>query len=92
LIDMNMPLRNGWGAIASLRTLAPALPIIIITARPDQGTVARDAALAYWRRQNGDGPVETRVTDFGCHVQVDIMSNNKIAKSLRYQNGTITEM
>ncbi|NTW66448.1 MAG: hypothetical protein HGB21_09120, partial [Nitrospirae bacterium] len=57
-----------------------------------QGTVARDAALAYWRMQNGDGPVETRVTDFGCHVQVDIMSNNKIAKSLRYQNGTITEM
>jgi len=57
-----------------------------------QGNVARDAALAYWRKQNGNGPVETKVTDFGCHVQVDIMSNNRIAKSLRYQNGTITEM
>ena len=57
-----------------------------------QGTVARDAALAYWRKQNGDGPVETKVTDYGCHVQVDIVSNNRIAKSLRYQNGTITEM
>jgi hypothetical protein len=57
-----------------------------------QGTVARDAALAYWRNQNGNRPVETKVTDFGCHIQVDIMSNNRIAKSLRYQNGTITEM
>lgn len=57
-----------------------------------QGTMARDAALAYWRKQNGNGPVETKVTDFGCHVQVDIMSNHRIAKSLRYQNGTITEM
>lgn len=45
LIDMNMPLRNGWGAIASLRSLAPALPIVIITARPDQRTVAREAGV-----------------------------------------------
>ena len=57
-----------------------------------QGTAARDAALAYWRKQNGNGPVETKVTDFGCHVQVDIISNNKLAGSLRYQNGAITEM
>lgn len=57
-----------------------------------QGIAARDAALVYWRKQNGNGPVETKVTDFGCHIQVDIMSNNRIAKSLRYQNGTITEM
>jgi len=58
----------------------------------NQGKAARDAALAYWRRQNGNRPVETKVTDFGCHVQVDIVSNNRIASSLRYQNGTITEM
>jgi len=58
----------------------------------NQGKAAQDAALAYWRKQNGDRPVETKVTDYGCHVQVDIVSNNKIAKSLRYQNGAITEM
>jgi DNA-binding response OmpR family regulator len=45
LIDMNMPLQNGWGAIASLRSLSAALPIIIITARPDQRTVAREAGV-----------------------------------------------
>ena len=53
---------------------------------------ARAAALDYWKKQNGSGPVEMKVTDFGCHVQVDILANNKIAKSLRYQNGAITEM
>jgi hypothetical protein len=53
---------------------------------------ARTAALDYWKKQNGSGPVETKVTDFGCHVQVDIVANSKIAKSLRYQNGAISEM
>jgi hypothetical protein len=57
-----------------------------------QGETARVAALAYWKKQVGSGPVETKVTDYGCHVQVDIVANNRIAKSLRYQNGTITEM
>ena len=56
-----------------------------------QAEEARAAALAYWKERNGSGPVETKVTDFGCHVQVDIVANSKIAKSLRYQNGTITE-
>jgi DNA-binding response OmpR family regulator len=45
LIDMNMPLLNGWGAIGKLRELAPALPVIIITARPDQRNVAREAGV-----------------------------------------------
>ena len=45
LIDMNMPLLNGWGAIGALRSLAPALPIVIITARPDQRTLAREVGV-----------------------------------------------
>jgi hypothetical protein len=57
-----------------------------------QTTAARDAAVAYWSKEHGGGPVETKITDFGCHIQVDIVANNRIAKSLRYQNGTITEM
>jgi hypothetical protein len=57
-----------------------------------QITAARNAAISYWSQKHGSGPVETKVTDFGCHIQVDIMENNKIAKSLRYQNGTVTEM
>lgn len=57
-----------------------------------QITAARDAAIGYWSKKHGSGPVETKVTDFGCHIQVDIVANDRIAKSLRYQNGTITEM
>ncbi|MEK6742991.1 MAG: SurA N-terminal domain-containing protein [Nitrospirota bacterium] len=57
-----------------------------------QITAARDAAIGYWSKKHGNGPVETRVTDLGCHLQVDILENNRIARSLRYQNGTITEM
>ncbi|MHB8846484.1 MAG: SurA N-terminal domain-containing protein [Nitrospirota bacterium] len=57
-----------------------------------QVEAARAAALDYWKKRNGSGPVETKVTDFGCHVQVDIVANSTIAKSLRYQNGAISEM
>ncbi len=53
---------------------------------------AQKAALAYWRERYGESPVDTKVQDFGCHVEVDIVKDNRIAKSLRYQNGTITEM
>ena len=45
LLDMNMPLRNGWGTIADLRALKSRLPAIIITARPDQRNIAREAGL-----------------------------------------------
>ena len=45
LLDMNMPLRNGWGTIADLRALESRLPAIIITARPDQRNAAREAGL-----------------------------------------------
>jgi DNA-binding response OmpR family regulator len=45
LLDMNMPLRNGWGTIADLRAVKSQLPAIIITGRPDQRNVAREAGV-----------------------------------------------
>jgi two-component system response regulator MprA len=45
LLDMNMPLLNGWGTIGELRRLNRWLPIVIITARPDQGTLARETGV-----------------------------------------------
>ncbi len=45
LVDMNMPVQNGWATIAGLRGIKPNLPIIIITARPDQLRAARAAGL-----------------------------------------------
>jgi hypothetical protein len=50
-----------------------------------------DAGLAYWREKLGGGEAGVRVTDFGCHVQVDIIRDGKAVKSLQYQNGRITE-
>lgn len=57
-----------------------------------QAKEAQKAALAYWRERYGDDRVEAKVLDFGCHIQVDMMKEKRIAKSLRYQNGTITEL
>lgn len=42
LLDMNMPLLNGWGTIGELRRLQHQLPVMIITAQPDQAALARE--------------------------------------------------
>jgi DNA-binding response OmpR family regulator len=36
LLDLNMPVKNGWDTFERLTTHNPLLPIIIITARPNQ--------------------------------------------------------
>jgi two-component system response regulator MprA len=45
LVDINMPVQNGWGAVAALRSINPRIPVILITARPDQQTIALNAGL-----------------------------------------------
>ena len=60
---------------------------------PDASTKekAAEAGLAYWREKHGNDVVAATVTDFGCHVQIDIVKDNKIIASLRYQGGSISE-
>ena len=36
LLDLNLPLKNGWDTFERLTTDNPRLPVIIITARPNQ--------------------------------------------------------
>jgi DNA-binding response OmpR family regulator len=36
LLDLNMPVKNGWDTFEQLSRERPALPILIITARPNQ--------------------------------------------------------
>jgi len=36
LLDLNLPLQNGWDTFERLTTEHPLLPVIIITARPNQ--------------------------------------------------------
>jgi len=40
LLDLNMPVKGGWETLERLTTIHPLLPIIVITARPDQYPLA----------------------------------------------------
>ncbi len=61
------------------------------TQAPDRNQEAVDAALRYWHAKHGPDPVTAKSADFGCHVQVDIIRDEKIIGSLRYQGGSILE-
>ena len=70
---------------------APSETAVPGTAVQDKTKAAQDAGLAYWRTKHGQDEVSAKVSDFGCHMQVDILKNGKVLGSLRYQNGNITE-
>ena len=36
--------------------------------------------------------INARVTDFGCHIQVDIIENGKSVVSLTYKQGEVQEI
>jgi DNA-binding response OmpR family regulator len=36
VLDLNLPIKDGWGTLEQLTTENPLLPIILITARPNQ--------------------------------------------------------
>ena len=40
LLDLNMPVKGGWETFERLPTIHPLLPVIVITARPDQYPLA----------------------------------------------------
>ena len=46
LLDLNMPVKGGWDTFEQLTAINPLLPIIIITARPDQHALADAAGVA----------------------------------------------
>lgn len=54
LLDLNMPGMDGWEALDHLASLKPALPVIIITAQPDQ----RDWAQAEGARALMEKPLD----------------------------------
>lgn len=57
-----------------------------------KGRAAADAALAFWKDRYGDGPFTARTTDFGCHIQVDILRGGEVVGSLRYQDGSVARI
>ncbi len=46
LLDLNMPLMNGWDTFEQLTREHPILPVVIITARPNQVFTAASAGAA----------------------------------------------
>jgi hypothetical protein len=53
---------------------------------------AEEAGLRYWHMKHGPDAVSARLKDFGCHIQVEIVKDERIIGSLRYQDGIVTEM
>jgi two-component system OmpR family response regulator len=46
LLDLNMPRKGGWDTFERLTTINPLLPVIIITAQPDQHPTALAAGVS----------------------------------------------
>jgi hypothetical protein len=54
---------------------------------------AREKALKLYQDTYGKKDnLAAKVTDYGCHVQVDIHDGEKVVKSYTYQQGNIFEM
>jgi hypothetical protein len=59
---------------------------------PKLKSEASAAAIAAYRKTNpAEKDVVTKVTDYGCHVQVDIEKGGKIVRSYTYQNGSVID-
>jgi len=57
LLDLNMPVKGGWDTFELLTTRNPLLPVIVITARPDQYVMAAAAGVAALMEKPLDIPV-----------------------------------
>ena len=59
---------------------------------PKLESKASAAALAeYWKKSPAEKGVEAKVTDYGCHIQVDIVKGSKTVKSYAYQDGSVID-
>ena len=59
---------------------------------PELGNEAATAALAKYRETNPAGKdAKARVTDYGCHIQVDIEQAGRVVQSYTYQDGQAYE-
>lgn len=61
LLDVNMPDITGWQTFAILAQLYPAVPVMIITARPDQANRAADLGVNAFMEKPLDIPELLRI-------------------------------
>ncbi len=53
---------------------------------------AKAKALEYYERKTQKKGANARVTNFGCHIQVDIIEEGKVVVSLTYNQGEVQEI
>jgi DNA-binding response OmpR family regulator len=63
LLDLNMPVRNGWDTFEHLTREHPLIPIIIATARPNQLFMAINAGVGALLEKPMDIPVLLRTME-----------------------------
>jgi CheY-like chemotaxis protein len=63
VLDLKMPVRDGWDAFERLTTINPLVQVIIITARPDQYPTAIAAGVAAFMEKPLDLPLLIKTID-----------------------------
>ena len=53
---------------------------------------AKTKGLEYYENKTQKKGANARVTDFGCHIQVDIIEDGKVVVSLTYRDGEVQEI
>jgi hypothetical protein len=53
---------------------------------------AKVKSLEYYEKKTQKKGANAIVTDFGCHIQVDILEEGKVAMSLTYRDGEVQEI
>ena len=53
---------------------------------------AKAKALEYYEKKTQKKGASARVTNFGCHIQVDIIEDGKVVVSLTYKQGEVQEI
>jgi len=62
------------------------------TLDPKMEQEAKAKALEYYQRKTQKKGAEAKVTNFGCHIQVDIIEGGKVIVSLTYRQGEVQEI
>jgi hypothetical protein len=69
---------------------SPSLPGSPVDAKTEKE--AQTLALEAYRKINpSDRGITAKVTDYGCHMQVDIQKEGRVVKSYIYQGGKVFE-
>lgn len=85
LLDLNMPEKNGWDTFERLTTDNPFLPIIVITARPNQLFTALAAGVDALLEKPLDMPELLTAIDDSLHEEQDTRLARRAGKKAEFR-------